>query len=93
MLEKNKLYKSSVKCDYQQQYKAIFEAAMVSIPEGITENSPLAVGNLVAMKNPITINLLSKCLALFDVTPKTYVHRMGAPKKTQGHMDRQCVMV
>ena len=39
----NKLYKYAGKCDYQQQYKAIIEAAMVYNPKGLTENSPLDV--------------------------------------------------
>ena len=36
-----KLYKSSRKCDYQQKYKAIIEAAMFSTPDVFTVNSPL----------------------------------------------------
>ena len=29
----NNLYKNAIKCDYRQQYKAIIEAAIFSIPE------------------------------------------------------------
>ena len=36
-----KLYKQAGKCDNQQQFKDIFEAAMVSTPEGFTNNSPI----------------------------------------------------
>ena len=34
----NLLYKSSGKCDDQQQYKAVPKAAVASTPEGINEN-------------------------------------------------------
>ena len=37
MLWKSKNYKYDVKCDDQQQYKAIPEAAMVSTNDGLTE--------------------------------------------------------
>ena len=33
-----KLYKQSGKCDDQQQFKDILEAAMFSTPDGITDN-------------------------------------------------------
>ena len=33
----NKLYKTTGKCDDKKQYKAIFEASLVSTPEGFTE--------------------------------------------------------
>ena len=36
-----KIYKSAVKRDDQQQYKAIIEEAMVFTPEGFTCNSPI----------------------------------------------------
>ena len=36
-----KLYKYDGNCDYQQQYEAILEAAMVSTPEGYTDSIPL----------------------------------------------------
>ena len=39
----NKLYKSYSKCDDQQKYKAILEAAIVSNTEGLTYNSPMTV--------------------------------------------------
>ena len=36
----NKLYKHSGKCDSQQKFKDIIEAAIVSTPEGFTNNTP-----------------------------------------------------
>ena len=40
------MYKSAEKCDKQHQYKFILEQAMVSTPEGITDNSTMAAGKL-----------------------------------------------
>ena len=37
-----KLYKQAGKCDYQQKFKDILESAMVSIPEGFTDESPIS---------------------------------------------------
>ena len=36
----NKLYNHADKCDDQKQLKDILDAAMVSTPEGFTNNSP-----------------------------------------------------
>ena len=44
------LYKSTVKIDYQQQYKAILEAAMLSIPEVFTNNINMSSGPSVTVK-------------------------------------------
>ena len=41
-----KLCKSAGKCDYQQQYKAIIEAEMVSTTAGLTDNRPMHLANL-----------------------------------------------
>ena len=35
------LYKTSWKCDDQQQYKEVIEASMVSTTEEFTDNSPI----------------------------------------------------
>ena len=49
-LEKiKKLYKYSGKCDDQQQYKFIFEAAMVSTPRGFTDNSLMSPSQYVSL--------------------------------------------
>ena len=45
-----KLYKSSVKFEYQQQYKAILEADIVSTPKGFTDNIPISPGPYVTVK-------------------------------------------
>ena len=38
----NKLYKYAVKCDDQQQYKAIIEAQMFATTEVLTDNIPIS---------------------------------------------------
>ena len=68
-----KLYKSAGKCDDQQKYKAITEAAMVSTPEGITDNTPMAVGASGTLNNPISRNSLGKFSALLDVKQKNSI--------------------
>ena len=48
----NIIYKSARKCDYQQHYKTIIEAAMVPTPEVFSENSPMSPGPLSTVKKP-----------------------------------------
>ena len=47
-----KLYKQAGKCDDQQQFKDILEAAMVSTPEGFTDNSPIYTTTSKPIKKP-----------------------------------------
>ena len=47
-----KLYKQDGKCDDHQQFKDILEAAMVSTPEGFTENSPISPMKPTPAKKP-----------------------------------------
>ena len=47
-----KLYKSSGKCDDQQQYKDIIKEIMVSTPEGFTDKSPISPSQSVTVKTP-----------------------------------------
>ena len=55
-----KLYKSSVKFGYQQQYKSIIETYIVSSPEGLTNNSIITEGMLENTKIFIEKKLLSQ---------------------------------
>ena len=48
----NKLYKHVGKCDDQQQFKDIIEAAMVCTPEGFTNNSPISPMKSTPVKKP-----------------------------------------
>ena len=68
------------KWDYQQQYKSILEAAMVSTPEGFTYNIPMLYGPSVPVKNPSAIKSLCKCLETLDVKQNNAVYRLGADK-------------
>ena len=45
-----KLFKSSGKCNDQQQYKAIIESLMVSTPEGFTDKILMSPGQSVTVK-------------------------------------------
>ena len=45
------IYKTAGICDDQHQYKAILEAAMVSSPEGCTDNSPMPPSQYEPNKN------------------------------------------
>ena len=47
-----KSYKQAGKCDYQKQFKDILEAAMVSNPEGLTDNSPISPITSKPVKKP-----------------------------------------
>ena len=50
------LYKQAGKFDDQQQFKDILEAAMVSTPEGFTDNSPISPMNPTPVKKPSAQN-------------------------------------
>ena len=66
-----KIYQHSGKCDDQQKLKDIIEAAMLSTPEGFTDNSP----NVPIPSTPVKKASASKSLCLFtnilDVKPTT----------------------
>ena len=55
------LYKQASKCDNQQQLKDILEAAMVSTPEGFTNNSPISPMISSPAKNQVLEN---QCVCL-----------------------------
>ena len=56
-----KLYKQAGKCDDQQQFKYILDAAIVSTPEGFTKNSPISPMTSTPVKKPSA----QKSLCLF----------------------------
>ena len=45
-----KLYEYDGKCEDQQQYRDIIEAAMVSTPEGFTDYSPISPSQYMTVK-------------------------------------------
>ena len=75
-----KLYKTAGKCDNQHHYKAILESAMVSTPEGSTDNSLMTPNPSVSNKNPSAIKSLHQFSETLDVKHKTAVRRLGAAK-------------
>ena len=52
VLKNQKIYKQSGKCDDQKQFKDIIEAAMVSTPEGFTQNRPIYPMTSTPLKKP-----------------------------------------
>ena len=60
-----------------------FESSMVSTPEGLLGNIPMAMCTLDTMKNPSAIRSISQFLALLDVTQKTAVRIIVSAKTKQ----------
>ena len=69
---------SSGNWDNQQQYKAILEAAMVSTPEGFTDNSTISPSQYVIVKNPGARKSIRKFSEALEVKYKTPVRRLCA---------------
>ena len=70
-----KIYQHAGKCDDQQNIKDIADAAIISTPEGVTDNIP----NVNISSKPVKKPSARKSLCLFpnilDVNPKTAKHR------------------
>ena len=81
-----KIYQHAIKCDDQQNLKDILEAALLSTPEGFTDNSP----NVHMISTPVKKSNARKSLCLFtnilDVQPKTAKHRFIAEKSRRKSM-------
>ena len=75
-----KLYKYTVKCDDQQQYKSVIGASMVSTPEVFTDNIPMSPIQYVTVKNPSAIKSLHQFLDTLKVKPNTAFRRFCAAK-------------
>ena len=75
-----KLIKSSVKWDYQQKYKCILAAAIVSTNEGLTENIPMSFKTSVSVTKPSSRKPLCKLSEILGIKPKSAVLRLGAAK-------------
>ena len=74
-----KLYKQDGKYDDQQQFKDIIEAAMVSTPDGFTDNSPISPMKSTPVKKPTARK--AQCLFTNIVyVKKTATCRVGASK-------------
>ena len=81
-----KIYQHAGNCDYQQNLKDFLEAALISIPEGLTDNSP----NMHMPPSPSKKPSARKSLVLFtnilNVKPKTAKHRFVAAKSRRKAM-------
>ena len=75
-----KLYKQAGKCDNQKKFKDIIEAAMVSIPEEFTDNSPISPMTSSPVKKPSTRKSLFILNKILDANKKTDYRRVGAAK-------------
>ena len=78
-----KIYQHSGKCDDQQNLKDIIDAAILSTPEGVTDNIP----NVHMTSKPVKKPSARKSLCLFtnilDVKPTTSKRRFVAAKSKQ----------
>ena len=81
-----KIYQHAGKCDDQQNLKYIIYAAILSTPEGVTDNSP----NVHLASTPVKKPSASKSLCLFtnilDLQPKTAKRRFVAAKSRRKAM-------
>ena len=75
-----KIYQHAGECDDQQNLKDIIDAAILSTPEGVIDNSP----NVHMKSKPVKKPSARKSLCLFtnilDVHPKTAKRRFVAAK-------------
>ena len=75
-----KLYKSSGRCNNQQQYEDIIEAVMVYTPEGLADNSPMSLITSISVNNPSSMKSLRQFSEVLYDKHKTTVRKLGAVK-------------
>ena len=75
-----KEYTYNGKYNYQQQYKAIIEAVLVSTPYKFNNNSTIPPGPSVTIINTSTIKSLRLFTEILDVKNKTAVQQVGDAK-------------
>ena len=81
MYEQHKnIYQHTGKCYEQQNLKDVIDADMVSIPEGVTDNSPNVPLTSTPVKKPSARKSLCLFANIFDVKPKTEKLRIVAAK-------------
>ena len=74
------IYQHAGKCDDQQNLKDIIDAAILSTPEGVTDNSPNVHMTYTPVKKPSARKSLCLFTNILDVQPKTAKHRFVAEK-------------
>ena len=70
------IHQHAVKCDKQQNLKDIIDAAMVSTPDGVTDNSPNVPMTSTPVKKPSARKSLCLFTNILDVKPKTAKRRI-----------------
>ena len=66
-----KIYQHAGKCDDQQNLRDILDAAMVSTPEGVTDNNPNVHMTPTPVKNPSARKSLCLFTKILDVKLQT----------------------
>ena len=81
-----KIYQHEGKCDDQQNLKDIIYAAILSTPEGVTDNSPNVHMSSKPVKKPSARKSLRLFTNILDVKPKTAKRRFVATKSIRKAM-------
>ena len=74
------IYQHAGKCDDQQNLKDIIYAAILSTPEGVTDNSPNVHMTSTPVKKPSSRKSLCLFTNILDVKPTTAKRRFVAEK-------------
>ena len=77
---KRKIYQHAGKCDDQQNIKDIIDAALMSTPEGVTDNSPSVFMKSAPVKKPSARKSLCLFTNILDVKTKTAKRRIVVAK-------------
>ena len=81
-----KIYQHVGKCDDQQNIKDIIDAAILSTPEGVTDNCPNVHMTSKPVKKPSVMKSLCLFTNILDVKPTTAKRRFVAAKSTRKSM-------
>ena len=84
------VYQHAGKCDDQQKFKYILEAAMVSTPEEITDYSPSFPMTQTTSKKPSARRLLRLLTNIFDVKNRNDIRRFRAAKPKHRATESRC---
>ena len=75
-----KIYQHEGKRDNQKNFKGILDAAMVSNPEGVTDDNPNVPMTSTPFKKPSARKSLCLFTNIFDVKNNTTKRRIGSAK-------------
>ena len=80
------IYQHAGRCDDQQNLRDIIDAAILSTPEGVTDNSPNVHITPEPVKKPSSRKSLCLLTNILDVKPKTEKCRFVAAKSKHKSM-------